>query len=64
MSLPDLTPTTLGFLALAVICFAAAGIVTMPATSAVTLGGIGMSIVTAIMVKRPGDVKAPKEKSE
>ncbi len=58
--LPDMTPTTLGFLALAVICFAAAGIVTMPAAYAVALGGLGTTILSAVMVKRPGDAKAPK----
>ena len=58
--LPEMTPTVLGFLALAVVCFVSAGVVTMPATAAVGLAGLGTSIVTAVMVKRAGDVKAPK----
>ncbi len=59
--LPDMTPTTLGFLALAVICFATAGIVTMPPTLAVALGGVGTTILSAVLVRRSGDVKPPKD---
>jgi len=60
MTLPELTPVTLGALALAVICFITAGLVAMPATYAVAIGGVGTTLIAAVGIKRDGDIKKPK----
>jgi hypothetical protein len=62
--LPELTPVTLAALALAAGCLAVAGLVAMPATYAVALGGLGTTLIAAVSVKRSGDVKAPKGDKE